>query len=77
MSTGSPSKPEPPPRPSGHPPVLSMVLWDLSCRANEGKKKYGTKLRPHNGRDALMDAYQEALDLCMYLRQAIYERDGA
>lgn len=28
----------------------------------------------HNGRDALVDAYQEALDLTMYLRQAIEER---
>jgi hypothetical protein len=32
-------------------------------------------LQPHNGRDCLMDAYQEALDLAMYLRQAIFERD--
>jgi len=33
-------------------------------------------LVPHNGRDALRDAYEEALDLCQYLRQALYERDG-
>jgi hypothetical protein len=31
-------------------------------------------LRAHNGRDALVDAYQEALDLCVYLRQVIQER---
>lgn len=30
-----------------------------------------------NGRDALLDAYQEALDLVVYLRQVIYERDNA
>ena len=29
-----------------------------------------------NGRDALLDAYEEAIDLCMYLKQAIVERDG-
>jgi hypothetical protein len=27
----------------------------------------------HNGRDALKDAYEEALDLVMYLRQAMAE----
>ena len=27
------------------------------------------------GEDALMDAYQESLDQCMYLKQAIMERD--
>jgi hypothetical protein len=30
----------------------------------------------NNGRDSLMDAYQEALDLVMYLRQAIEERNN-
>lgn len=56
--------------------ILPLVLEDLTSRAETGKLKYGTYLRADNGRDALMDAYQEALDLCMYLRQAIYEKDG-
>jgi hypothetical protein len=34
-----------------------------------------TPLQPHNGRDALADAYQEALDLVVYLRQEIAERE--
>lgn len=38
-----------------------------------GLKKYGTVLQPNNGRDALVDAYQEALDLVVYLRQRIEE----
>jgi hypothetical protein len=29
----------------------------------------------NNGRDALLDAYEEALDLACYLKQAILERD--
>ena len=53
-----------------------MVQRDLVERAVMGFKKYGTTLRTNNGRDALMDAYQEALDLCMYLRQTIAERDN-
>lgn len=56
--------------------VLDLVLQDLRDRAEAGRAKYGVYLQTHNGRDALMDAYQEALDLCMYLRQAIAERDG-
>ena len=56
--------------------ILPLVLRDLVDRARMGRMKYGTVLRADNGRDALMDALQEAYDLCMYLRQAVYERDG-
>jgi hypothetical protein len=56
--------------------VLDLVLHDIRARAEAGKAKYGDYLSVNNGRDALMDAYQEAIDLCMYLRQAIAERDG-
>src|SRR5690606_35640145 len=56
--------------------VLHAVMQDLRARAEAGLAKYGTYLRTHNGRDALIDAYQDALDLCMYLKQAIMERGG-
>ena len=68
--------PEPPPI-DGQIVVIDLVAEDLNARAEMGLKRYGTLLMTHNGRDALMDAYQEALDLCMYLRQAIAERDEA
>ncbi len=55
--------------------VLDRVLEDLEQRAEAGKKKYGTYLETHNGRDALLDAYQEALDLCMYLGHLIMENE--
>jgi len=58
------------------PSVWGLVLNDFQNRDSEGRRKYGTPLQPFNGRDALIDAYQEALDLTVYLRQAIYERDG-
>lgn len=67
--------PQPPPQQGRH-NVLLFVVRDLHDRAMAGKVKYGTMLESHNGRDALMDAYQEALDLCMYLRQVILERDN-
>jgi hypothetical protein len=66
--------PQPPPQ-SGRQKVLDGVVSDLVHRSIVGKAKYGTYLETHNGRDALMDAYQEALDLCMYLKQAIMERE--
>ncbi len=65
--------PQPPPTGSGT-PVLAGVVSDLIARAEMGRQKYGTCLRTHNGRDALVDAYQEALDLVMYLKQCIMER---
>ena len=65
---------QPAPKGSGN-PILGMVLTDLTNRALEGKEKYGEPLKAHNGRNALWDAYQEALDLAMYLRQAIEEQE--
>jgi len=56
--------------------ILDLVKKDLIDRAETGNKKYGTYLMSHNGRDALMDAYQEVLDLAMYLRQKLYEEKG-
>lgn len=54
--------------------VLPYVIADLEFREAAGEKKYGTPLMTDNGRDALVDAYQEALDLVMYLKQALMER---
>lgn len=54
--------------------ILDLVLSDLTERAEQGHKKYGCYLQSHNGRDALQDAYEEALDLAMYLRQVIEEK---
>lgn len=67
---------QPEPKQNKQPAVWDMVIADMSERDAIGKKRYGTRLQPFNGRDALIDAYQEALDLCVYLRQAIFERDG-
>ena len=58
-----------------------MILWDqviedMRARDRLGRERYGRPLEPHNGRDPLWDAYEEALDLAVYLRQAIYERDN-
>ena len=68
------NEPQPPPVASDRPAIWDMVIEDMRERNRIGTKKYGTPLQAHNGRDALVDAYQEALDLAVYLRQAIEER---
>lgn len=55
------------------PAVWDLVVADMQARDRVGRERYGTPLQPHNGRDALVDAYQEALDLVVYLRQRIEE----
>lgn len=67
---------QPAPIPNAHPASWSLVIADMAQRDVFGAGKYNTRLQPHNGRDTLTDAYQEALDLAVYLRTAIFERDG-
>ena len=67
---------QPAPEPNLGPAVWDLVLADIATRDKVGTERYGTRLQPNNGRDALRDAYEEALDLVVYLRQAIYERDA-
>lgn len=66
---------QPLPTPNGHADVQSAVIRDIEARRDIGIRRYGTALQPHNGRDALLDAYEEAIDLAMYLKQALIERE--
>ncbi len=54
--------------------IANAVCMDIQLRAELGRKRYGERLKSFNGRSSLIDAYQEALDLCMYLRQALEEQ---
>lgn len=56
-------------------PIWDLVIEDMKKRNDFGTKKYGTPLYAYNGRDALQDAYEEALDLAVYLKQEITERN--
>ena len=75
-STGGNIVDQPPPRPTNGIAIWDLVMADMRERNDTGYRRYGTRLQAFNGRDALVDAYQEALDLVVYLRQAIAERDG-
>lgn len=70
------SEPQPDPKP-GKVDVADFVLADIQERVKAGLERYGTKLQTFNGRNALWDAYQEILDLVMYVRQAILETEAA
>jgi hypothetical protein len=45
------------------------VVDDILARREVGIEKYGCPLYARNGRDAMVDAYQEVLDLMVYLAQ--------
>lgn len=68
-------QPMPIPRPD-EPAIQDLVLRDIEARKQVGLDRYGTLLKAHNGRDMLLDAYEESLDLCVYLRGVLLERDG-
>jgi hypothetical protein len=57
----------------GPAPILSALLLDARERDLAGRKRHSVPLQAGNGRDSLVDAYQEALDAMVYLRTAIEE----
>lgn len=76
MSKAFAPKEQPTPKPSTAPASWSLVMRDMADRDVLGASKYGVRLQPNNGRDQLRDAYEEILDLAVYMRTALYERDG-
>ena len=66
---------QPTPKPNNTQPIHEQVIEDIRHRAEVGKQNYGTYLQVNNGRDSLLDAYEEAQDLALYLKQAILERN--
>ena len=56
--------------------IAIMVQEDIEARAQLGEKKYGGRLEVgsrNNMISPLQNAYEEALDLAMYLKQEIEE----
>lgn len=72
-----PETDQPLPVVNDRPFVQDLVVADIEERKQHGIRKYGTALQSGNGRDMLQDAYEKALDLAIYLRGAIDERDQA
>ena len=64
---------QPAPVPNNNTPVWELVIQDMQKRNEIGKERYGVYLQAFNGRNSLQDAYEEALDLVVYLRTKIEE----
>jgi len=45
----------------------------MTARRDFGIQCYGVPLQANNGRDAAVDAFQEAIDLVVYLKQEALE----
>jgi hypothetical protein len=54
--------------------MIERIIGDMRERDRLGRERYGTPLTANNGRDHLIDAYQEVLDGSVYLRAEIEER---
>lgn len=68
---------QPEPTPNDSTPVWELVVADMKARDQIGRARYGVPLQAGNGRDQLRDAYEECLDMAVYLRTAIEERQHA
>jgi hypothetical protein len=56
------------------PKAIERIIQAAKQRDEFGEKKYGTRLQPFNGRDPLVDMFQEVLDALVYLEQEFFER---
>jgi hypothetical protein len=76
MTTTEPTKTRPGDQPlpiGGHECVQDALIADIRERRDIGIQRYGSALMTHNGRDAVQDAIEEAVDLAVYLKQVALE----
>lgn len=75
--TRDPERDQQAPIPNNNPSCHDLVIEDMKERKAFGLRKYNTPLQPFNGRSFLQDAYEEVLDLAVYLRGKLEEeRNG-
>lgn len=60
---------------SDSPPMHDVAAFLLDARKALGIKRYGQPLQAHNGRNAVQDVLEEALDCAAYSAQAMWEQD--
>lgn len=58
------------------PSMHEKAIDALRDRLELGKKRYGQPLQPANGRNAILDAFEEALDGAAYGAQADFEQEN-
>ena len=54
--------------------ITPLVCRDLELRSEHGVRKYGRPLRAFDGRDGLVDLYDELLDAAVYARKCLHEQ---
>lgn len=54
--------------------TVSDLIADMQARDKIGRERYGVPLTSKNGRDAMVDAYQELLDYVVYVRTWLDEQ---
>lgn len=54
--------------------VWDEVITDMKARNKLGESKYGKALHANDGRLTLQDAYEECLDMAVYLKKQILEK---
>ena len=57
--------------------VLPHLEQDIKERKQLGLIKYGVELKPFNGRNTVLDMYEEALDLTFYSKCNVMEKLNA
>lgn len=76
MTPSEPTKTRPGDQPlpaGGRECVQDALIADIQQRRELGIQRYGSPLMTHNGRDAVRDALEEAVDLAVYLKQVELE----
>lgn len=58
------------------PCIQDLVAEEMRVLKEDRRAKWGTVLYPNSGVDGLREAYEQAMDLAIYLRQVLYERDN-
>ena len=61
------------PTPNDEPSCHDLVIEDMRERKQHGLNTYDSLLQPYNGRSMTQDAYEEVLDLAVYLRGRLEE----
>jgi len=54
-------------------PMQDLLIADIEKRKVVGIERYGTLLQPFNNRSFVRDAYEETIDLSLYLRGVMEE----
>jgi len=66
---------QPLPRGNGLPSMHQVAAEEMAARRELGISRYGQPLQPANGRNAALDAWEEALDGAAYGAQVMWEQE--